>query len=717
MNASRPILLVARPWARAAAIAAAVIGAAGSALAQTVTWTGANNSWTQPDSDSFDAEYVSGATAVFAGAGSGSTITLGGGLTPGQVNVTDGNYTFSGGGIGGTGGLAKSGTGQLTLSASNSFTGNTTVDGGTLLLSNSNALQGSTFAGGAGTLAFGNTSSTYYTFGGLSGSSAVSLTSTNNSAVSLAFGANNSSTAYSGNVTAAIAGGNIGVIKIGTGTTTISGNWTLGVNGVVSDGAMNVFDGEIRQDGGTVTLRRNQFSGAFLVGSSSGSTGRYTITSGTVLATNSATPGGSNFRIGSNGGTGILTIDGGSARAFFSGINNNLGGNEGNNTSGTGTINLIAGELAVNSLTTGGVAGSTGSFNFSGGTLRPYDQDTTIGGFTGFTIALAGTSATLSGIDAAGTARTLTILTTLVDGTAGAGGLNVSGGTVVLPRTNSYTGDTTVSSGTLSIGSGSTAGSIPGNVANNGTLVFNRSNAITYSGTISGSGNLLKQGGGTLTLSASNSFTGSTSVSGGALSLAAGGSFANSTSISVAAGATLGLTSKTSGFTFGSGQTLGGSGSVALPTSGTGVSLAGFLAPGGGLAGTLAFTNAGTFSIESAITAGTNRLQFGLGTVSDQVTVADGTLAIGTGQLEFNDFDFTQLTGFDQGTYTLFSALSLSGTLGASTSGSIGSFTGTLSRVGNTVQLVVVPEPGTLPLAGLGFAAAAWAFRRRAAVR
>jgi hypothetical protein len=28
-----------------------------------------------------------------------------------------------------------------------------------------------------------------------------------------------------------------------------------------------------------------------------------------------------------------------------------------------------------------------------------------------------------------------------------------------------------------------------------------------------------------------------------------------------------------------------------------------------------------------------------------------------------------------------------------------------------------VPEPGTLPLAGLGFAAAAWAFRRRAAVR
>jgi len=650
MNASRSILLVARAWARAAAIAAAVIGAAGSALAQTVTWTGANNSWTQPDSDSFDAEYVSGATAVFAGAGSGSTITLGGGLTPGQVNVTDGNYTFSGGGIGGTGGLAKSGTGQLTLSASNSFTGNTTVDGGTLLLSNSNALQGSTFAGGAGTLAFGNTSSTYYTFGGLSGSSAVSLTSTNNSAVPLAFGANNSSTAYSGNVTAAIAGGNIGVNKIGTGTTTISGNWTLGVNGVVSDGAMNVSDGEIRQDGGTVTLRRNQFSGPFLVGARSGSTGRYTITSGTVLATNSATPGGSNFRIGSNGGTGILTIDGGSARAFFSGINNNLGGNEGNNTSGTGTINLIAGELAVNSLTTGGVAGSTGSFNFSGGTLRPYSQNTSIGGSgAGFTIALAGTSATFSGLDAAaGTARTLTILTTLVDGTAGAAGAIFSGGTV--------------------------------------------------------------------SLTAASTYTGSTSVSGGALSLAAGGSFANSTSISVAAGATLGLTSKTSGFSFGSGQTLGGSGSVALPTSGT-VSLEGFLAPGGGSAGTLAFTNAGTFDITSAINSPTNRLQFGLGTVSDLVTVAGGTLAIGTGLLEFDDFDFTQLTGFDQGTYTLFSAGSLSGTLGASTSGSIGSFTGTLSRVGNTVQLVVVPEPGTLPLAGLGFAAAAWAFRRRAAVR
>ena len=49
-------------------------------------------------------------------------------------------------------------------------------------------------------------------------------------------------------------------------------------------------------------------------------------------------------------------------------------------------------------------------------------------------------------------------------------------GTTILTGDNTYTGGTTISAGTLQIGNGGTTG-ILGNVANNGTLVFNRSTA------------------------------------------------------------------------------------------------------------------------------------------------------------------------------------------------------------------------------------------------
>ena len=45
----------------------------------------------------------------------------------------------------------------------------------------------------------------------------------------------------------------------------------------------------------------------------------------------------------------------------------------------------------------------------------------------------------------------------------------------MLTGANTYTGGTTISAGTLQIGNGGTTGSIAGNVTDNGTLVFNRS--------------------------------------------------------------------------------------------------------------------------------------------------------------------------------------------------------------------------------------------------
>ena len=63
-------------------------------------------------------------------------------MTPGQVNVTGGSYTFSGGGIGGSGGIAKSGAGTLTLTAANTYSGSTSVTAGVLNIQNATALGG-----------------------------------------------------------------------------------------------------------------------------------------------------------------------------------------------------------------------------------------------------------------------------------------------------------------------------------------------------------------------------------------------------------------------------------------------------------------------------------------------------------------------------------------------------------------------------------------------
>ena len=61
-------------------------------------------------------------------------------------------------------------------------------------------------------------------------------------------------------------------------------------------------------------------------------------------------------------------------------------------------------------------------------------------------------------------------------------------GTTILTANNTYTGGTTISAGTLQLGNGGTTGSIVGNVIDNGTLAFNRSDGDVFAGTISGTG-------------------------------------------------------------------------------------------------------------------------------------------------------------------------------------------------------------------------------------
>ena len=107
---------------------------------------------------------------------------------------------------------------------------------------------------------------------------------------------------------------------------------------------------------------------------------------------------------------------------------------------------------------------------------------------------------------------------------SGTGSLTQIGtGTTMLTGTNTYTGGTTISAGTLQVGAGGTTGSIAGNVLDNGVLAFNRSDATTFDGVISGTGAVTKSGAGTQTLTGDNTYTGTTTISAGTLQLGNGG--------------------------------------------------------------------------------------------------------------------------------------------------------------------------------------------------
>ena len=144
----------------------------------------------------------------------------------------------------------------------------------------------------------------------------------------------------------------------------------------------------------------------------------------------------------------------------------------------------------------------------------------------------------------------------------GTAGLNKStGGTLVLSGNNTYSGGTTISGGTLQLGNGATAnGSVSGNIVDNATLSFANPIAQVFPGAISGSGQVIAGGPGALTLTASNGYSGTTTLAGGLLTLA--------NSAAVPPGSTLNVTVNGLAFAAGIGTFnlggLAGAGNIAL---------------------------------------------------------------------------------------------------------------------------------------------------------
>lgn len=101
------------------------------------------------------------------------------------------------------------------------------------------------------------------------------------------------------------------------------------------------------------------------------------------------------------------------------------------------------------------------------------------------------------------------------------------GGSVTLLGNNTFSGATTIASGSLTLGYFTSTGAVGGDIVDNDSLIFGNPSSQTYSHNISGSGSVTVNGGGTLTLTGTNTYTGATSVEVGTLLLGEGGSLGN----------------------------------------------------------------------------------------------------------------------------------------------------------------------------------------------
>ena len=458
-------------------------------------------------------------------------------LLGGAGTVTYGTALTSAGGS-----LTKSGTGILNLSAANTYTGTTTVSSGNLTLSNALALQNSaidtsnsvTGAAGSGLILSGVTTPT---IGGLTGTKALASlfdTSTGgygsvtNLTLNPGTGVTNS---YSGVIADGATGMSLTKTGAGTQTLTVANTYTGGTNingGTLEATALNALGttGTISFGGGVLKTnqtvdRSSRFSTA--AGQAYNLENSVDVTWATALSStgSSLTKSGTGtltLSVSSTGGlsttvTGPITVNAGAlwitdgyshknstgAITVASGATFNFGQNfiGGNNLTNNLTINGVgsggaygAFNLGANATASGTItlaSAATISHDFNNGTLsgsiltggNAMTLKTTVAGQPGLVVSGAitgGGALTVTGVANAGTYSVQ--LTS--NSNSFSGGTTVTAGTLTTSSTGNFgTGNVTVQNGAfLNLGNASS-------IADSATLFFNKNStaaSISFTG-------------------------------------------------------------------------------------------------------------------------------------------------------------------------------------------------------------------------------------------
>ena len=491
------------------------------------------------------------------------------------VNATN-NYVLSGGYITGPANLVKNGSGSVTLAMANDYAGGTTVNNGVLQLGDGVSNNGSI----VGSIA--NNASLVI-------SNASAQTINNNisgSGQTIVGGAVEVS--LTGNISGSqkvVANGSGGLLLSGTnsytGGTVVNNGVLIAANatalGVPASGILATVNGGANlayEVTGTQTLTNPIVgAGSLTYSNANPGTAGQPLNNGLVglkLAVSNSFSGGLTINVGSvyayNNyalGTGPVTIDNGNgygsfgynqlfvgnglnisnaitvvnASDYYDGVlmadpgpNNSGGTSDTNGATFSGPITIANGAIiAHGGLFCGPIQGT--NWLVIAGPVTNLNAGAGIGSRNGRTRFSGGGEYSSFGIGG-GTTQIGTnngICTNAI--------LQISGGSFDL---NGY-------SQTVSGLSNPGAGTVNNSSTNASTLTLNLASDSTYTGVISGNVSLVENGTANLTLSGTNTYTGSTIINGGTLTLTANGVLTNTASIFVESNATLNVSGITSG--------------------------------------------------------------------------------------------------------------------------------------------------------------------------
>ncbi|WP_158282788.1 autotransporter domain-containing protein [Aminobacter sp. AP02] len=333
-----------------------------------------------------------------------------------------------------------------------------------------------------------------------------------------------------------------GMSATGTGST-LTNQGAITTSGTTSWGMDARGPNTTLVNSGTISV-----SGQDSAGIRTNALGTAITNSGTIAVTSVGTapnfPSGILFQAGSSGtfvnqaGGVVSSLNGAGVRVVSDGLVTVR--NAGTITSGAGfAVRFDSGNNTL-ILDTGSVLNGDVVSSGSGNSVRLQGTGTEDSNFTGVAAGNGFQSLVMEG-----SRWTLSGNATIAGPTASA--VSVNSGTLVLGGTvtNGGGGGTTIAPGAaLQLGTGGSSGTVTGNIVDNGTLVFNRSDVARFDGVISGSGSVHHIGSGTTILNANDPFSGGTSVRAGTLAVGDGSHLGAALSgggpVDVAAGAALG---------------------------------------------------------------------------------------------------------------------------------------------------------------------------------